>query len=80
MQPIRLAFMGFRHGHIYSLYDLAKTHPATPGAYLNSFVAELRGKPQDATLTTTDVLEASRFTLMIQQAADKSLTCVGVQS
>lgn len=27
MQPIRLAFMGFRHGHIFGLYDLAKTHP-----------------------------------------------------
>jgi len=49
---------------------------ATPGAYLNSFVAELRGKPEDATLTTAEVLESSRFTLLVQQAADKSMVCV----
>ncbi|MHB0938946.1 MAG: Gfo/Idh/MocA family protein [Armatimonadota bacterium] len=47
-----------------------------PGAYLHSFVAELRGKPEEVTLTTAEVLESSRFTLLVQQAADKRMACV----
>lgn len=49
----------------------------TPGAYLHSFVAELCGKPEDATLTTEEVLESSRFTLLVQQTADESMVGVG---
>jgi len=52
--------------------------PATSGGYLTSFISEIRGETDGLTLTTTEVLESSRFTLMVQEEANKSMACMGV--
>lgn len=53
--------------------------PATSsGAYLTSFTAQIRGESAGVTLSTADVLEATRVTLTIQHAADHCLTEVTV--
>ena len=44
----------------------------TPGAYLHSFIKEVRGETEGVTLSTIDVLEAARVTLLIQREADKA--------
>jgi len=53
MMPIRLAFMGFRHGHIYALYDLARQHPEVEIAACceedDATRASLAGTPYAAT-------------------------------
>jgi len=48
--------------------------PATSGAYLTSFLQEVRGETEGVTLTTAEVLESARMTLAIQQEADKLMT------
>jgi len=47
--------------------------PATSGGYLTSFIAEVRGEEEGITLSTAEVLEASRFTLLVQEEANKSM-------
>jgi len=50
--------------------------PGTAGGYLESFLREIRGETRDLSLTSAEVLESSRLTLVIQDAADKNLTNV----
>jgi len=54
--------------------------PARPAGYLDDFLAEVRGEdaPADA-LTTAAVLDATRRTLLIQQAADEGRTGVALE-
>ena len=42
----------------------------TPSSYLDSFLAEIAGQTEGLTLTTQEVLESSRVTLLAQHAAD----------
>lgn len=42
-----------------------------PAGYLNAFLHEIAGTTVEGELTTADVLRATRFTLEIQQAADR---------
>lgn len=53
--------------------------PATatrPGAYLASFLSEVRGEKQDLHLSCAEVVAASRLALCVQQAADRKLVQV----
>ncbi|MDD2485777.1 MAG: Gfo/Idh/MocA family oxidoreductase [bacterium] len=45
----------------------------TPGGYLRSFIAEIKGDKGTVSLSTTEVIRSSRITLKIQQAADQGL-------
>ncbi|MCZ7646337.1 MAG: Gfo/Idh/MocA family oxidoreductase [Planctomycetota bacterium] len=47
-------------------------------SYLDSFLAEIRGAPDAEGNTTADVLEATRVTLLIQQAAETGARDVAV--
>ncbi|MEA2708018.1 MAG: hypothetical protein QOF78_619 [Phycisphaerales bacterium] len=47
-----------------------------PTGCLDAFLDEIDGKTADGALTTADVLDASRRTLLIQQAADENRTQV----
>jgi predicted dehydrogenase len=65
-QPLRLAFMGFRHGHVLALYKLAKMrmdvqivaaceeHPETAGAIGQGGVVALTHKSFDDLLNSAD--------------------------
>ena len=60
-----------------------KTIPAEPGnptGCLDAFVDEIEGKQSEGALTTKDVLDATRRTLLIQQAADEHRTNVPLTS
>ncbi len=48
------------------------------GAYLEAFVREIRGETEGVTLTTADVLTATRVSLLAQQAADRGETNVAL--
>lgn len=50
--------------------------PAIPNAALDSFLREVAGELGELTPSTADVLEASRLTLLIQEAADQHKTGV----
>ena len=47
-----------------------------PGGYLRSFVRDVRGDLDGDMLTTTDVLRATRISLLAQDAADGGKTNV----
>lgn len=51
---------------------------AQPGAYLDSFLAELRGQTQGLHLSSADALRAARISLLLQEAADRGLTNVPI--
>jgi predicted dehydrogenase len=60
-----------------------KTIPADPGrptGSLDAFLDEIDGKPHEGALTTAAVLDATRRTLLIQQAADENRTNVPLTS
>ena len=44
--------------------------PGNPAGYLNAFLHEIAGETVEGELTTADVLQATRFTLQIQQVAE----------
>ena len=46
--------------------------PGNPTGCLDAFLDEIEGKPRPDALKTSDVLDASRRTLLIQQAADQN--------
>lgn len=48
--------------------------PGNPTGCLDAFLNEIDGTPRAGALTTADVLDASRRTLLIQQAADENQT------
>lgn len=50
--------------------------PGTPDGCLEAFLAEIAGKTKLGMLSTADVLDASRRTLMAQEAADRNLVNV----
>lgn len=52
--------------------------PRTSGGYLESFIREIRGETRNLSLTSAEVLESSRITLLIQDAADRNLSRVPV--
>ncbi len=52
--------------------QLIEPEPSIPGGYFLSLISEIQGKAPS--LSTADVLEATRITLTIQQAADQQLT------
>lgn len=45
--------------------------PDVPGGYLDSLLDEMSGRSQEGQLTTAEVLESSRVTLVVQRAADQ---------
>jgi predicted dehydrogenase len=51
---------------------------STPGGYLEAFLREVRGETVGLTLSTEEVLRASRVSLLVQQAADENRTNVEV--
>lgn len=50
----------------------------TPGAYLESFLAEIRGETKNLHLSSAEVLQTARLSLRVQEAADKHQTNVAV--
>ena len=52
--------------------------PKLPGAYLNSFLAEIAGESHDLHVSSSDAFRAARISLKIQQAADEGLCHVEV--
>ncbi len=46
----------------------------SPGGYLNDFLDEIEGRPNPDGLTTETVLRTTRIALLLQKAADESLT------
>ncbi len=50
--------------------------PANPDGCLEAFMNEIAGRSEPGTLTTTDVLRASRHALLAQHAADAQQTAV----
>jgi len=55
--------------------------PGRPGGYLQSFLDEIAGHPEDAELTTPEVIATQAVVLTAQQAADQGKTnvpCTGV--
>jgi len=51
---------------------------AAPGAYLDSFLREIRGETEGLELTSAEVFHSSRVALRVQQAADEGLTNVSL--
>jgi len=47
--------------------------PAREGGYLESFLAEIRGRRERLTLTTQEVLASTRLALLVQRAAEENL-------
>ena len=45
-----------------------------PGGYLDAFLADVAGKPEEHALTSADVLRAARISLKLQQIANDSAT------
>lgn len=54
------------------------TGPANRGGYLDSFLREMGGQKEGLHLSTQEVFEASRVSLLIQQAADRGQTRVSL--
>jgi len=50
--------------------------PASRGGYLDAFLREMRGQKEGLHLSTAEVIQASRVSLLIQQAADRGQTQV----
>ena len=70
--PVLLYRNGARGAETLSLPE-----PAT-GEYLRSFLGEIRADSAAVTLSTEDVLEASRIALAVQNAADRGLANVAL--
>jgi predicted dehydrogenase len=56
--------------------EVIATGAGNPGAYLESFLREMRGERESLHLTSAEVFAASRVALLIQRAADEHLTQV----
>jgi predicted dehydrogenase len=56
------------------------TDPGHPTGCLDAFLDEIAGNSREGALTTADVLDATRRTLLIQQAADENRTNVPLTS
>lgn len=52
--------------------------PAKPGAYLDSFLQEVRGSRDNLHLSSAEALRAARTTLLLQHAADQKLAHVPI--
>ena len=52
---------------------------ASSGGYLESFIREIRGETHNLSVSSSEVLDSGRITLMIQVAADRNLTNVPVE-
>jgi len=55
-------------------------HSVPSGGYLESFIREIRGETQNLSVSSSEVLDSGRITLMIQDAANRNLTNVPVAS
>ncbi len=58
--------------------EIVSTGAGNRGAYLDSFLREMRGQREDLHLTTDQVFAAGRVALRIQQAADEGRTHVSL--
>ncbi|MHB0878377.1 MAG: hypothetical protein ACYC5O_20265, partial [Anaerolineae bacterium] len=56
--------------------EIVATGAGNRGAYLESFLREMRGERENLHLTSAEVFAASRVALLIQQAADTQQTHV----
>jgi predicted dehydrogenase len=70
-----------------TLYQNGETKPhelplpaALPGAYLDAFLRELSGQREGLHLSSAEAIRAARISLLLQEAADQSLTHIEIRT